>query len=161
MRLGASPPSSHAVETRRRRLSSLWQAPMTVMTDDGIGHTRPARSQDTKAAVEYLHASGAVAITITEHDGVCSFHVGSKIDPRAISLQWLPEANAGAIVRQARRDAGESPNTPTAARALAQATADQRATLTQREARRFTPGGFFLGWRSASHCYNACMAPVI
>ena len=102
-----------------------------MMTD--VGHARPARSPDTKAAVEYLHASGAVAITITEHDGVCSFHLGHKIDPRAVSVQWLPEANAQAIVRQARRDAGTAPEAATAARALAQAAADHRTTLTPHE----------------------------
>jgi len=39
-----------------------------MMTDGG--HARPARSPDTKAALDYLIASGAVAITITERDGV-------------------------------------------------------------------------------------------
>jgi hypothetical protein len=98
-----------------------------MMTD--VGHARPARSPDTKAAIDYLIASGAVAITITEHDGVCAFHVGHKIDPHAVSVQWLPETKAQAIVKQARRDAGRSPDAATAARALAQK-ADHRTTLT-------------------------------
>ena len=67
----------------------------------------PARSPNAKAAIAYLIASGATAISIIEHDGgVCSFRVGHKIDPHAISIQWVPEASAQAIVRQARRDAG-------------------------------------------------------
>jgi hypothetical protein len=33
--------------------------------DVGTGHARPARSSDTKAAAEYLRASGATAITVT------------------------------------------------------------------------------------------------
>src|SRR5260370_19634436 len=74
--------------------------PMTV-TDIEIGHARPVRSPDTKAAIKYLEASGATAITIVEIDGVCSFHVGSKIDLHAVSVQWLPEANARAVARQA------------------------------------------------------------
>jgi hypothetical protein len=84
-----------------------------------VGHTRPApRSQDTKAAIEYLKASGATAITITEHDGVCSFHIGHRIDPHAVSIQWVPEAGARAIIRQARRNAGANPDAATAAKAL-------------------------------------------
>jgi hypothetical protein len=56
---------------------------MTV-TDAETGCARPARSPDTKAAVAHLAASDATAIIITEHDGVCSFHVAHKIDPRAV-----------------------------------------------------------------------------
>jgi hypothetical protein len=88
------------------------------------------KSPGTKAAVEYLVASGATAITIVEHDGCCSFQVGRKIDPRAVSIHWLPETNARAIVRQARRDAGDSPDVATAASVLAQAAADHRAVPT-------------------------------
>src|SRR5437879_6258403 len=105
-----------------------------TMTDVEIGHARPARSQDTKAAINYLIASGAVAISITEHDGVCAFHLGHKIDPHAVSVQWLPETQALAIVRQARRDAGRSPDAATVARAVAQAAADHRQTLTPHDA---------------------------
>jgi hypothetical protein len=53
---------------------------MTNM-DVEISDARPARSPDIKAAIAYLIASGATAISIVEHDGVCSFHVGHKIDP--------------------------------------------------------------------------------
>jgi hypothetical protein len=66
---------------------------------------RPAtRSPDTKAAVAYLVASGATAISVVEHDGVCSFHVGSKIEPRAVSIQWVLELQARAIVKQGPQD---------------------------------------------------------
>jgi transposase InsO family protein len=41
----------------------------------------------------------------------------------AVSVQWLPETNARAIMKQARRDAGRSPDVVTAGRALAQAAA--------------------------------------
>jgi hypothetical protein len=50
-----------------------------------------------------------VAITITEHDGVCTFEVGHKIDPHAVSVQWLPESKAKAIIKRARRDARHRP----------------------------------------------------
>ncbi len=107
---------------------------MTMLNDDVLeveAVDRPAaRSPDIRAAVEYLVASGATAISITDRDGVCSFHVGQKIDPHAVSVQWLPETHARAIVKQARRDAGRNPDAASAARALAQAAADHRQTLT-------------------------------
>jgi len=49
-----------------------------TMTDVEISHTRPARSPDTKAAIKYFEASGATAITVTDHDGVCTFRVGTR-----------------------------------------------------------------------------------
>lgn len=102
-----------------------------AMTDVDVAKSRPTqRPSGTKAAIEYLVASGATAISITEQDGVCAFHVGHKIDPHAVSIQWVLETQARAIVKQARRDAGASPDAATAGRALAQAAADQRATLT-------------------------------
>jgi hypothetical protein len=103
--------------------------PMTV-TDVEIGHARPARSPDTKAAINYLVASGATAITITEIDGVCSFTSGHKIDPHAVSVQWLLESEARALLKLARKHAGKSPDVATAMQALKQAAADQRTTLT-------------------------------
>jgi hypothetical protein len=129
---------------------------MTMTAD--IGHTRPTRSPDTKAAINYLIASGAVAITITEHDGVCSFNVGHKIDPRAVSVQWLPETQAWAIVKQARQDAGRSPDAATAARALAQAAADHRTTLTPNDVAISRAGGTHPA-RSSNIC-NRCGAPA-
>jgi hypothetical protein len=89
-----------------------------------------AKAPNRKRAEEYLTASGATAISIVECDGVCSFHVGSKINPRAVSVQWLPETTAQAIARLARKHAGKNPDAATAARALAQAAADLWAMLT-------------------------------
>ena len=103
---------------------------MTV-TEVENGRAHPARSPDTKAAIKYLEASGATAITITEHDGTtATFHVGGKIDPRAVSVQWLPQMNARAVVKLARRHAGASPDAAEALAALHRAAADQRVTLT-------------------------------
>lgn len=45
-------------------------------------------------------------------------------------MHWIAETQARVIVRQARRDAGRSPDTVMAGRALAQAAADHRQTLT-------------------------------
>ena len=54
----------------------------------------------TKAAIDYLKASGATAISVVAIDGVCTFHVGHKIDPHAVLIQWLPETVAASIVKQ-------------------------------------------------------------
>jgi hypothetical protein len=79
-----------------------------TMTDAEIGHARSARSSDTKAAIEYLRASGATAIIIIEIDGICTISIGTKINPKAISVQWIVETLARSIVKQARHDAGRS-----------------------------------------------------
>lgn len=46
--------------------------------------------------------------------GICSFRVGTKIDPRAVSVNWVREGNAIAVSRQARKEAGERPGAATA-----------------------------------------------
>jgi hypothetical protein len=48
---------------------------MTMLNFD-IGHARPARLPDTKAAL----APGAAAITIIQCEAGCTFRVGSKDD---------------------------------------------------------------------------------
>jgi hypothetical protein len=79
---------------------------MSAMTDVdvGIGQRPPPRSPDLKAAIEYLVASGATAISITESDGACTFRIGTKIDPNAVAIHWLNTTLAPSIVTQARRD---------------------------------------------------------
>jgi hypothetical protein len=101
-----------------------------TMTDVEISGARPAKAPNTKAAVAYLVASGATAISIVEIEGACAFRLGHKIDPNAISVHWLNRTNAMAISRQARKHAGVSPDAVTAGRALSQAAADHRQTLT-------------------------------
>jgi hypothetical protein len=66
-----------------------------------------------KAARDYLKASGASAISVVAIDGVCTFHTGHKIDPKAVAVYWLPEANATLLVKQARHDAGRAPDAAT------------------------------------------------
>jgi hypothetical protein len=61
-------------------LTRMLHMPTTDL-DVGTGHARPARSPDTKAAIKYLIASGATAIMITEHDGVCSFSCRAQDRP--------------------------------------------------------------------------------
>jgi hypothetical protein len=80
-----------------------------------FGCARPAGSPDTRAAIDYLAASGA-----SDHhhrvDGVCTISIGHNANPNAISVQWTSETLARSIVRQARHDAGRSPD---AAKAVA------------------------------------------
>jgi hypothetical protein len=92
---------------------------------------RPAaRSPDTRAAVAYLVASGATAVSVIETGTGRTFRVGTKIDPRGVAVHWLPETRAKAIVRLARKHAGTSPDIATAETALHRAAADPRVTLT-------------------------------
>jgi hypothetical protein len=84
----------------------------------------------TKAAIDYLKASGATSISIIEVHGVCRFQVGHKIDPAAGLIQWLPETMAPKIVKLARRHAGNNPDAARAMAALHQAAKDHRVTLT-------------------------------
>jgi hypothetical protein len=85
---------------------------------------------NTKAATDYLAASGATAISIIEAKGVCAFRIGLKIDQNAVAVYWLPEPNAALIVKQVRRDAGRTPDADVATAALHRAAADNRTTLT-------------------------------
>jgi hypothetical protein len=107
---------------------------MTVVDDVVLDFVatvaRPAaRPADTKAAISYLISSGATAISIIENVKGCSFKVGSKLDPRAAMVFWLPEDNARAVMRKART--GASPDIAAATTALHKAAADQRVTLTE------------------------------
>jgi hypothetical protein len=84
----------------------------------------------TKAATQYLVASGATAISVIDLDGVCTFQIGVKIGPDAVETQWLPERAAPAIVKRARHNAGNGADRAAAIAALHGAAAAQRVTLT-------------------------------
>ena len=91
----------------------------------------PMTMSDRKRAESYLAASGAVPISVTRRDGVCSIHAGrAGAHGDVVSTQWINEAQAIAVTREARRYAGDRPDGPTAAEALARAAASQRPTLT-------------------------------
>jgi hypothetical protein len=115
---------------------------MTILDDVADVQTvaRPAaRSPDTRAATDYLIASGAVAISVIETETGCTFRVG-KIDPRAVAIYWTMAADARAVVTLARKIAGgHRTNTEgnhgishdgDAVEALHQAATERRATLT-------------------------------
>jgi hypothetical protein len=105
------------------------------MLDDVAEIEAPAakpvpRSPDTKAALRYLEASGARAISVTtDADGV-AISVGMK--PNALAIFWLPEAQAQArsVAARARAIAGDNPDVDAAISALRDAAAHCSATLT-------------------------------
>jgi hypothetical protein len=92
---------------------------------------RPAAgSPDTKAAIAYLVASGATAITITEVDGVCTFRIGTKMPARSVAIHWIMQVDAKPVVDRARKIAGKAAGGNAAISALHQAATDLRVTLT-------------------------------
>jgi len=97
----------------------------------------------TKAATEYLAASGATAISIIQTDGVCAFRIALKIDQDAISTHWLPEAVATPVVKSARHHAGKTTDIDATIAALHQAATDRRATLTPHAVALERAGGAF------------------
>jgi hypothetical protein len=105
---------------------------MTV-TDVDIGHARQRRSPDGRSAIDYLHASGAVAISLIEVDGAYAFRTGPLAKSRDIPsgrIFWISATEAKPIVRRARKNAGPAPNLTSALAALHQAASDLAATLT-------------------------------
>jgi hypothetical protein len=104
---------------------------LAVDVADGETVARPARSSDAKAAIAYLIASDASAISIIENESGCTYRVGTKLDPRAASVHWLPEDKARPVLKAARRGAGKRPDIATAIAALHRAAADLHVTLTE------------------------------
>jgi hypothetical protein len=102
---------------------------MTVM-DVEIGHARPAKSPDTRAAIKYLEASGCGAISITSDVDGAAISAGAKPDPDAVAVYWLPEAQARSVAAKARNIAGDNPDIDEAISALTTAAAKCQVTLT-------------------------------
>jgi hypothetical protein len=108
-------------------------SPGMTVTDVEIGHARQRRSPDGRSAIEYLHASGAVAISLIEVDGAYVFRTGPLAKSRDIPsgrIFWISAQQAKPIVRRARKNAGPAPNVTSAATALHEAASDLGATLT-------------------------------
>jgi hypothetical protein len=74
-----------------------------------------------RAALAYLTASGATAISIRD-DGTIK---AGKVDPGAVMVWWLPADHAIAVSRAARRIAGEAPDVATMVAALREAAAER------------------------------------
>jgi hypothetical protein len=98
-----------------RGMATMLDDVVTVETAD-----RPAaRSSDTKAAIAYLTASGATAITVTEvDDGTCTLRIGTKMLARSVAIFWIMEVDAKPVVASARKIAGKAAGDDAAVAAL-------------------------------------------
>jgi hypothetical protein len=122
----------------------------------------PTRSPDTKAAINYLAASGAVAISITaDADGI-AMSVGIKRD--AVAAYWLPETMVRSVAAKARNIMGDAGGVDEAISALQEAAAKCAVTLTPHATATKTnvvdfPGGDSTsgrraGWAGWAGCAN-------
>jgi hypothetical protein len=90
----------------------------------------PTRSPDTKAAINYLIASGATAISVIETEAGCTFRIGAKLLARSVAIFWIMEVDAKPVVTSARKIAGKGAGGDAAVAALHRAATDLRAVLT-------------------------------
>src|SRR5260221_1218116 len=67
----------------------------------------PTRSLDTKAAINYLIASGATAISVIETEAGCTFRIGAKLLARSVALFWIMEVDAKPAVTPERKIASK------------------------------------------------------
>jgi hypothetical protein len=88
-------------------------------------------SPDTKAALKYLEASGANAISITSGTGGVVLGVCYRAD--AVRIYWLPAASARAVSARARKIAGDAVDVATVIAALKEAATQCRVTLTEHD----------------------------
>jgi hypothetical protein len=91
---------------------------------------QPVPRSPDKPALDYLRASGAAPIFVTETDDVATIRTGSKVDPRAVVVFWIAEVDAKPVVKVARRLAGKDQNVGDAVVSLKKAAVECRATLT-------------------------------
>jgi hypothetical protein len=104
------------------------------MLDDTVAVETPAakpvsRSSDTKAALRYLEASGARAISITTGRGHVVIAVGFKTD--AVEVFWLSAAKARAVAARARKIGGDAGDVEAVVAALREAAVQLRVVLTE------------------------------
>jgi hypothetical protein len=95
---------------------------------------KPVPRPPDKAAIQYLEASGATAISIVEVDGAAAFRVGTKIPPFANgnfpAIFWIMASDAKPVAKLARRLAGKDQNVGDAVVSLKKAAVECRAMLT-------------------------------
>jgi hypothetical protein len=90
---------------------------------------KPVPKSPDKAALAYLAASGVIAISIIEVDGVAAFRVSTKINTTSNNpIFWIVASDAKPVVKVARRLAGK--NVDDAVVSLRKAAVECRATLT-------------------------------
>jgi hypothetical protein len=94
---------------------------------------KPVPRGTDKAALAYLEASGARAISVTaDVDGAA---ITGGLKPDAVAVFWLPEAQAQArsVAARARAIVGDNPDTDAAISALQEAATECRSTLTSND----------------------------
>jgi hypothetical protein len=102
-------------------------APMLDDVVDVRAEAKPApRSPDTKAALAYLKASGATAISIDEA-GV----IRTGKAPAGLVTYWVRSDQATAICRRARRHAGPNSGPANSTAALRRAAGELRVVMTE------------------------------
>ena len=106
---------------------------MTMLDDVAVADTAPVlilKDKNTKAAINYLIASGATAVQIVEIGRIVAFYTSTTIKPDAVAIHWLPHASARPVLKLARGRAGKTPDAEAAISALAMAAQELRVTLT-------------------------------
>ncbi len=93
----------------------------------------PRAPASSKAAIKYLIASGASAISITSDIDGAAISAGTKPDPDAVAIFWLPAAKARSVATRARHIAGDNPDVDEAISAVREAAANSQATLTEHD----------------------------
>jgi hypothetical protein len=89
------------------------------------------RTTANKAALRYLEASGARAISITEGCDHVVLHVAYL--PDAAAILWLPADKARAVAARARKIAGGHPRLDFMISSLQKAATERRVTLTDND----------------------------
>jgi hypothetical protein len=100
---------------------------MNVLALDATA-ARPAPRSPDKAALKYLEASGARAISITCGSGHVVINVGYK--PNAVAAYWLPADKARSVAARARSIAGGTDGVEAVVAAVKEAAVQCRVTLT-------------------------------
>jgi hypothetical protein len=88
-----------------------------------------AKTANRNAAVAYLAASGATAVTVVDRDGAGVVVVG-KTSGTVAARWWVHSQDARRLAAQARRLAGDSPDVPTAVAAVTRAAGSTKIVLT-------------------------------
>jgi hypothetical protein len=88
-------------------------------------------SPDTRAALRYLQASGANAISITCGAGHVVLGVGYRAD--AVTSFWLPADKARAVAARARKIKGDAGDVEAVVGAVLEAALQLRVTLTEHD----------------------------
>jgi hypothetical protein len=102
---------------------------MLDVTDASVGTASLVLTlPDTRAALKYLEASGANAISITCGAGHVVINVGYKAG--AVEVFWLPATSARALAARARKIKGDAGDVETVIAALKEAAVQLRVTLT-------------------------------